>query len=307
MNKALHYLKLGITGFVSLAAGAALAVGLALNSTGITFDDGSLQTTAADGASDSCIPIAQGDVGVPITQSGVYCVVENLIYSNPSGHPIDIQADDVTFDLQGWVLDGSTEGAVAEANGIYAFQRTNVVIRNGVIRGFLRAIFLEDGPPYAASRGHLVEDIVADGNTSIGIDVEGSGITLRRNRVVGTGGSTQHDYAFGIRAVGSGNEVRENFVTTTTGGAGVGFGIFLSDADRSVVLGNVVLATTSTGGGSAGVHIANSTHVTARNNIVTTAEVGISFEGSSGKYMGNLTNDISAMAFNGGFAVGINH
>ena len=73
------------------------------------------------------------------------------------------------------------------ATGINASNRQNITIKNGTIRGFIYGIFLGDA---GASQGHVVEDIRADQNTSIGIDVSGDGTIIRNNLVVATGGTT---------------------------------------------------------------------------------------------------------------------
>src|SRR2546429_8082646 len=73
--------------------------------------------------------------------------------------------------------------------GIYALDRQNITIKNGTVRGFYRGILLHDSGG-DASQGHVVEDIRADQNTFIGIQVNGRSSLIRNNQVVATGGTT---------------------------------------------------------------------------------------------------------------------
>ena len=92
-----------------------------------------------------------------ITVQGIYCLTGDLATSMTSGLAIDIQTNNVTIDLNGWKLGGLAAGAGTGTVGIFAWARKNITIRNGTIRGFYRGILLNDGSPYTASQGHLIE------------------------------------------------------------------------------------------------------------------------------------------------------
>ena len=252
---------------------------------------------------------------VVITSQGVYCFTGHLTTGISSGSAIDIQANNVTIDMNGFKLGGQAAGIGTDASGIEASDRRNITIRNGIIRGFLVAIDFDDSDnvSFANSWGHLVENILADSNTETGIWMEGHGITIRGNTVVNTGGSTISTNSYGIAVKGPGNDVLNNRVAKTTADStGSAYGIFLENADTSVVQGNRVGETTATGTGTgSGILMYQSNDVTSRDNIVSTADFGVSYDsggtGSSGKYMGNITNNISSFSFVGGTAVGTNN
>ena len=219
-----------------------------------------------------------------ITVQGVYCFTGNLAFVEPFADAIDIQTNNVVLDLNGFTLSGLAAGLGTGASGIRASDRQNITIKNGTIRGFRRGILLVD--PGGASQGHVVEDIRADQNTQVGIEVDGSGHIVRNNQVVGTGGTTLgggNASATGIFVFGTGPRVLNNDVIHTFApGFGIARGIFF---------------TLATGG-------------LAVNNRITEAASGIEYQGSSsstGKYRDNLTFGVpTATRFVGGTAVGTN-
>jgi hypothetical protein len=150
-----------------------------------------------------------------ISTQGIHCLTGNLATNLASGNAIEITVNNVTIDMNGYKLGNLAAGAGTTANGIYADQKKNITIRNGIIRGFLRGIFLDDTSPWTASSGHLIEDIRADGNTHMGILVEGTGNVVRNNQVVSTGGSTGEDNAWGINTAGPGARVLNNDIAGT--------------------------------------------------------------------------------------------
>ena len=216
-----------------------------------------------------------------ITVQGIYCFKADQTTNIASGNAIDIQTNNVVLDLNGFKLGGLAAGPGTTTIGIHALNRQNITIKNGTIRGFLGGIFLENS---AGSQGHLVENIRADQNTSVGIQVEGAGCIVRNNQVVATGG------------------------TTIGGGTANAWGILVSGAG-SRVLNNDVINTVKQGGGTTAVAIQFATASVgglAVNNRLTVADKGIEFAGTAtGKYRDNLTFGI-ATPFTGGTVVGTN-
>ena len=214
-----------------------------------------------------------------ITVQGVYCFTRDLATAMTSGNAIDIQTNNVVLDLNGFKLGGLAAGRGTLTNGIHALNRQNLTIKNGTIRGFLRGILLDDT---SASQGHVVEDIRADQNTQIGIEVQGSGTIVRNNQVVATGGSTvfgANADAFGIRVIDAGPRVLNNDVIhTVKQGTGISRRILLQNATDGLAV----------------------------NNRITEADRGIEYSTfSTGKYRDNLTFGVTT-PFTGGTAVGIN-
>jgi hypothetical protein len=229
----------------------------------------------------NCTPIT----GLPavITKPGVYCFTGDLVTDITSDQAIiEISAHNVVLDLNGFKLGGLPAGPGTFAVGIFAFDRQNITIKNGTVRGFLRGIFLTDN---GASQGHVVEDIRADQNTFVGIDVEGSGTIIRNNQVVATGGTTVNGpetFAYGIIVLGDGLRVLNNDVIhTVKQGTGIAWGILFTGVSGGLAV----------------------------NNRITGADRGIEFAiNNTGKYRDNLTFDVpTATRFVGGTDAGNNN
>jgi parallel beta-helix repeat protein len=200
-----------------------------------------------------------------ITVEGVYCFTGGLSTAMTSGQAIVIQASNVVLDLSGFTLDGLGGGTSTLAEGIRALNLQNITIKNGTIRGFYAGINLN------VCGGCIVEDIRADHNRFFGIEVNGSGMIVRNNQVVATGGSTAQisPPAWGIFVQGVGQRVLNNDVISTVGAAGLGTAIFVANASQGALVVN---------------------------NRITGADFGISFGGgpTSGKLRDNLTFDVTS-------------
>lgn len=243
-----------------------------------------------------------------ITTQGIYCLTGNLATSMTSGYAIEIQTNNVTIDLNGYKLGGLGAGDGTQAYGIYAYQRKNITIKNGIIRGFNRGVFLNDSSPYTTSSGHVVKNILADQNTVFGIQVHGMGNTVSHNIVVDTSGSTAGtSVARGIQVAGPGAKVMNNNVSTTTTQSTTASGIYLSDSDYSLVENNTVTDTISTTGSSMAINMGSCIGVFVRNNNLANAEYGLYFAGSYGKYFNNLTYDVTYPFAGSGTPIGSNN
>ena len=224
-----------------------------------------LSAASARGETVNCTPVTS--VPTTIAASGVYCLTTDLDTSMTSGNAITIAANNVILDLNGHKLGGLAAGPATDAMGVYAMERQNVTVRNGTIRGFGRAVFLDGA---ILSQGHVIEGIRADQNTIAGFLVKGRGIIIRRNQVVATGGSTLNgpgSVPTGIVAFGDGIRIVDNDVITVTkvGTAGTAWGI-LSEL---------------------------STNVLVEDNRITSADVGLELFATTGKYRRNLTSGVA--------------
>lgn len=272
-----------------------------------------LGATGVAAETTNCTPVTS--LPAVISSGGVYCFTQNLATTMTSGSAIEILANNVTLDMNGFKLGGMGAGPATTANGIYAYQRKNLTIRNGIVRGFWRGIHLDDLSPYTTSKGNLVENIRAEGNRLVGIFVEGKGSQVRNNQVIDTQGEPDHVQTVGIVVNGPSCMIENNqvsdTVTATGGGSHSAYGIIFSGAG-CVVAGNYVAETWSSDDQSYGIYIAGSSatqHVTIKDNIINTAEYGIFFSGgTSGKYIGNITHNIGTTAYQGGgTAIGNNY
>ena len=86
---------------------------------------------------------------------------------------IDITADNVTLDLNGFTIYG---GGGLIADGISIGDRKNVEIKNGTIRGFTRSGIFSN----AFTQFIRVIDVRAIGNVTSGIELQGQGNTIDR-------------------------------------------------------------------------------------------------------------------------------
>ena len=304
-------LTLALTTFTLQAMGQKAFTGAGIiESTigGFMFPDGTVQLSAVQ---PPCTAITY--LPYDINAGGVYCFTGNLETSASTGNAISINVDNVVIDLNGWVLDGLGAGVSTQTNGIYAFQRSNITIRNGVIRGFFRAINIADVDPYDASTGNLIEGIHASESTAWGIYVAGSNNIVRGNQISNTGGSPIATGADGIEVGGPGARVLNNDVGDTIAFGEAAYGIHVRHSNASIVEGNRVHFTSGydTYPGH-GIDMVDSTNVLVRGNSITSADVGIHYAPggqdisvSTGKYMNNLTDDVTT-PFSGGTSVGVN-
>ena len=242
-----------------------------------------------------------------ITAQGIYCLTGNLSTGITSGNAIDIQTNNVTIDLNGYKLGGLAAGDSTVTVGIYANNHKNLTIKNGIVRGFYQGIHLYGTSPYTNSSGHVVQNVLADQNTYIGINVIGLGNTVVNNTVVDTGNSTVISTATGIRISGPGAKLQNNDISQTIGqGSSAVYGMYLTEADYTLVQNNTVTDTIDEAGLSYAIHIVGSAGVFLRGNSVANADYGLYFTGSTGKYFNNLTFDVTT-PFEGGTAIGSNN
>ena len=221
-----------------------------------------------------------------ISSQGVYCLTGNVSTSNPAGNAIEITANNVTLDLNSWKVGGQAAGTATLATGIYS-TANNVVIKNGIVRGFYMGIRL-------TGRGATVEGLLVDKNTYTGIQVEGQGSLLRDNRIVDTGGSTAttDEDAFGIAVGGAESVIDGNLISGLTAtGTGQEWGIYVwSNGDYATLRNNVISDAVSPAGGgySAGIRMGNTSWVGVEGSTVINMDYGIYFFGSStGTYSRN--------------------
>ena len=174
-------------------------------------------------ASQGVIEINQADVeaagGFPyvITAPGSYILTGNLTVESSNRGAIQIAADHVTLDLNGFVIQGPED---SEGDGVSSFDsgpnrfREDVHVRNGTVRGFKSGIRLGDG---------LVENVRAWATSSDAITARTG--TVRNCFIRDSGGD-------GI----VGAVVTDN---TVIGTSGVGIRLRGRLASRNVVVANV--------------------------------------------------------------------
>src|SRR5690606_5376874 len=119
-----------------------------------------------------------------------------------SGSAVEIAANNVTIDCNGFKIGGLAAGDASTAAGIHADGYRNAVARNCSIGGFHHGIHLTGGSgTLLDSTGHLAEDSRIDNSPRTGIRIHpGRGTMVRRERVFDPGGAPDEVYAPGIYA-----------------------------------------------------------------------------------------------------------
>ncbi len=129
----------GRVGVGEQTPGEALSVKGVIESTtgGIKFPDGTIQTTAAPGAADGVTIINQetatpGGFPILITEKGSYQLMSNLQVPDENTTAIEITADDVTLDLNGFGIYGNH--LAGTGIGIKSTGQ-NTTVTTGTVRG----------------------------------------------------------------------------------------------------------------------------------------------------------------------------
>lgn len=191
----------------------------------------------------NCTPVTS--LPAVISTQGLYCLTGNLTTSQATGNAIEIDANNVTLDLNGWKVGGQAAGTGTVAIGIYS-TAVNVTVKNGIVRGFRGGIYL-------TGRGAVVQDMLVDQNTVYGIRVDGQGAVVDRNKVVDTGGTTAYTGAdaTAIDALGESSTVSNDVVSGLTAtDTGNEYGIYVTGV-QSTVHDNVISdSAPPTGGGT---------------------------------------------------------
>jgi hypothetical protein len=260
-----------------------------------------------------------------ISTPGVYCLDTDFNVTLSSGVAININASNVTLDMNRHVLSNHAAATGTYAYGITATQQKNVVIKNGAIQGFFTAIALFDASPYTSTQDNVIEDIAAERSTTFGLYVEGQSNLVFRNRVTETGAEWS---AIGIIVIGPNNVVRNNEVLETGTPITEGYAIYGYTAPGLVVEGNNISGVTSgaspqISGPSFGIYFFSSDHGVIRNNTVDKADTsgarysssyGIAFDASTDNavvgnqittfYYGIYASDGSSAQTSGNIVIG---
>lgn len=110
------------------------ASGVAILATLLTF--ATAGTLAGQPGASGPTLLRQRDVPIVISAPGSYRLSSNLVVTDPSVTAIIVKSDNVTIDLDGFTIHGPHAGPVGAGSGINSDVRSNVSVRNGVVRGF---------------------------------------------------------------------------------------------------------------------------------------------------------------------------
>lgn len=245
-----------------------------------------------------------------ITTQGTWCLKQNLSTAITSGSAITIGNSNVTLDCNDFKIDGLAAGAGTAAKGIYANNKLNAIVRNCSVRGFYMGLFIGGD----SSGGHVIEDNRFDGNTYVGLRVDGDGSVVRRNRVLDTGGSTLSNYVYGI-ATRYSVDVLDNTVfgvVARGGSGGYAIGVNTELNPDGKIIGNNVRGLFKDGSGhNMAIRNISSGRITLRSNDVagdaSAASFGLYCSTTYGNARDNVISGfataISSCANSGGNAV----
>jgi nitrous oxidase accessory protein NosD len=218
-----------------------------------------------------------------ITKSGTYRLGKDVDFTPTATalYAITIASDDVVLDLSGFRLRSTgTVSQNLESAAVFAFNRRNVTVRNGIVQGFFRGIFLESND--LTLGGQMIERVESLNSTFLGLQLKGRGATIRNCRVHTVAGSVAFDdVRYGIDIQGDEAVVSDNTVQDIFAGDQVsnpaGFGIRAQFAPNAVIENNRVLNTSasSTAFTSIGVGILDCANAVITRNIVARHSAGI--------------------------------
>lgn len=238
---------------------------------------------AQDQACDNLISLPAAQTATfTISAPGIYCLATDVIMavSFTSGNAIQINANYVTLDLNGHKVHGAAAGGATQAVGIFASGRRNITIKNGTVWGFSVGIQLS-ASSVTTLAGYVIDGVRAELNRNIGINLAGANGIVRNSVVANTGPTTSagpHDATALLVQSHGGRVLNNDILTVTPAGGGSGFGIFVIGGAGVLVVGNRI----------------------------TTADNGVVYLASTGKYRDNLTSDVGT-PFTGGTNAGNNN
>jgi hypothetical protein len=184
-----------------------------------------------------------------INQPGAYYLTNNL-YGSSNSAGIQIFANNVTVDLNGFTLRGVTNAL----DGFVIYQSSsNVTVCNGMIsgwgsgnygiRGLGRHMSLKDltisGNSFGAScdAGSIIQNCLITSNQRDGVNLNGAGSqvlnnTVANNNTLGGPGNAA------LSVIGANNRIEGNHVTVNNGGLGIS--VFFNTSTNNIVVKNSV-------------------------------------------------------------------
>lgn len=231
----------------------------------------------------ACTPIVS--LPATITTPGTYCLNGDLSVAN--GTAITVNANFVTLDLRGYSIRGPGGVDVASSRGIYVFLRSNVIVRNGTIRGF------DEGIAAIQSTNVTVEHTTIS-DTSTGIHFTTTAhVSARGNRIVDVNRTAIRYFApsFPIvqTAIDQNTIVRDNEISdvgkTYASLPALGYGITSGGKSPAIIHNNAIDGLRG-GTGSMAISVANASLVVE--NKIAGAIAGMSCGSSGSKAVRNV-------------------
>jgi hypothetical protein len=232
----------------------------------------------------SCVP-AQAETtlcneipSIPfvISTGGKWCLKKDLASAATSGAMITVNTNNVVIDMNDYKLGGLAAGGATTATGIRTTGRKNIEVRNGTIRGF------QIGVDFVDAEGGVVEGVLLDANTAIGVRVADSRRTVvRNNRILDTGLNGVSSFAAAVRLQqGSQDSLVENNYISGVLNSALAYGVHVSVSWRNTILGNTIQHVhAAVAAKSYGVYLESANGTLVRRNDFMNADRGIAVTG----------------------------
>lgn len=134
-----------------------------------------ISSRAVDGQRKLTQPVLPATFPIIINQAGSYVLTSNLVVTAPNLNAIEITVNDVTIDLNGHKIQGPNTGS-GIGNGIYAYEKYSITVKNGRIWGFGNAGIRLSSPsnhPSFYGAGHMISYVQTLNNQILGIVIDG--------------------------------------------------------------------------------------------------------------------------------------
>ncbi|MGR8935474.1 MAG: hypothetical protein ACU837_13935 [Gammaproteobacteria bacterium] len=225
-----------------------------------------------------------------LTVQGTYCLKQNLETNITTGAAITIANNNITIDFNGFKVGGGQGGLGTQAVGIYALDRKNIVLRNGVIRGFYYGVFFDDSDAdYSNTGGYRLYDLALDINRYVGVWLEGNGSAINNVRINTTGGSTVVPHAWALVNAGANADIGDNFIAATAADvSGLALGIFAVGSTVNIHGNQVTNTTFGAGGQGIGIFAPSPGDLIESNVVLNSALVA----STGGIVSGSATQDL---------------
>lgn len=198
--------------------------------------------------------VEMGSLPSTITQPGKYCLAQDYTINSATARAITIAANDVTLDCRGHTIRNLAASNAGSSEGIYAFGRSNLTVKNCRIQGgFTNGISLvQDNAKPTTAYYNTIENNFVGGPYWHGIRAYGSALEIRGNRVYDVGGQL-NTYAIGLRLAGSSaagsfklHIVQDNAFSGTNSPYNNAYGILADSSLASIIRMNSMVGTTAT-------------------------------------------------------------
>ncbi len=152
-----------------------------------------------------------------ITGSGLYVLNSNLSSPATSGNLITVNVSNVTIDFQNHFISGPVGNTSQTTYGIYAYEQSNLTIKNGTIAHCFAGISIDGNDEGDTnSLDHQIDNMRVTHCSSYGIYLRASPASRITNCQVSQIGYSGANVAYGIAAYNDGTTISGSVISTVT-------------------------------------------------------------------------------------------